>query len=111
MFKNYELKKQNETLKEQITSLNYRISELQDREHYYLERITGFKDAIKFKNEVAEELIQDNKLLQQEKEENEQRALHLSICIKIIEDLVKKHDEKLFESIKKVLNARNQTAR
>ena len=32
MFKNYEIKKQNEKLKEQITSLNYRINELQDRE-------------------------------------------------------------------------------
>ena len=102
MFKNYELKKQNEKLKEQIISLNYRISELQDREHYYLERITGFKDAIKFKNEVAEELIQDSKLLQQEKEENEQRALHLSRCITLIEDTVKT-DEDMYKKIKKAL--------
>lgn len=102
MFKNYELKKQNEKLKEQIVNLNYRINELQDRERYYLERITGFKDAIKFKNEVAEELIQDNKLLQQEKEENEQRALHLSSCIKLIEDTVKT-DEDIYKKIKKAL--------
>ena len=102
MFKNYELKKQNEKLKEQIIQLHCRINDLQEKEKYNLEKIEGYRNAIRFKNEVAEELIQENKYFREEKEETEQRALHLSRLIKLIEDTVKT-DEDMYKKIKKAL--------
>ena len=102
MFKNYELKNYNKKLQEQIIQLHYRINDLQEKEKYYLEKIEAYRNAIKFKNEVVEELIKDNKYYKKIKEENEQRALHLSRCIQLIEDTVKT-DEDMYKKIKNVL--------
>ena len=102
MFKNYETINYNKKLQKQIIQLHYRINDLQEKEIYYLEKIEGYRNAIRFKNEVAEELIQENKCFREEKEETEQRALHLSRCIKLIEDTVKS-DKNIYKKIKKAL--------
>lgn len=102
MFKNLELKELNKKLQEQIIQLHYKISDMQEKEKYHLEKIEAYKEAIKFKNEIAEELIKDNKYYKKIKEENEQRALHLSKCIKLIENTVKT-DENMYKKIKNAL--------